>query len=55
MLPALVVAGLLTVGQGPSVSEGLGTGQAVVLAVVAVAWPVVWRARRGAAEPATAG
>ncbi|MCX4835779.1 low temperature requirement protein A [Streptomyces sp. NBC_01016] len=55
VLPALVVAGLLTVGQGPSVSEGLGTGQAVVLAVVAVGWPVVWRARRGAAEPATAG
>ncbi|MFJ9083682.1 low temperature requirement protein A [Streptomyces sp. NPDC102384] len=55
VLPALVVAGLLTLGQGPSVSEGLGTGQAVVLAVVAVGWPVVWRARRGEAEPATAG
>ncbi|MFD7293751.1 low temperature requirement protein A [Streptomyces sp. NPDC059897] len=53
--PALVVAGLLIVGQGPSVSEGLGTGQAVVLAVVAVGWPVVWRARGGGAVPATTG
>ncbi|MGW2339653.1 low temperature requirement protein A [Streptomyces sp. NPDC001661] len=53
--PALVVAGLLVVGQGPSVSEGLGTGQAVVLAVVAVGWPVVRRARDRAAVPATTG
>ncbi|WP_425825095.1 low temperature requirement protein A [Streptomyces fractus] len=55
VLPALVVAALLILGQGPSVSEGLGTGQSVALAAAAVGWPVVWRARRGADAPAVTG
>lgn len=40
--PALAVAGLPALG-GPG---GLGMVASVALAVLAAAWPVVWRARR---------
>ncbi|WP_223774459.1 low temperature requirement protein A [Streptomyces sp. 135] len=42
--PALVVVGVLAAAPGTWVPEGFGTVVSVALAVLALAWPVAWRA-----------
>ncbi len=54
--PALVVVGVLALGPGARDPEGLGTVVSMVLAVLALAWPVAWRAYRpGTPAAGTAG